>query len=378
MTQQHQQTRTARGEAHASQNRLPLRGAQRLLVLTAVCCCGSDAFAFRVTDVTDALGLGIVRWNADPHLVDGVERSLDGGLRYSIEGGSYAAFRDQITWTAPVPTVAEFQTAVEDAFADWEAVDPGSGLGTDLYFVPDFDTPIFIEPIPDTLEGRLRLNRGAEIDITSQANLGSSGRNETFADLNSDAVTLTSGIQDYPAAVYSGSDIKMNTLRFGTDPWLLEEFRQTLSHEIGHALGLSDVDFSFFFDELGVQSFFYDDNYDDTSDATALATLTNSFADLIDPFDPNNSPALMLYEPCSLSSCVSSPGLDSPGVNIHMESSPTGGDPRMGPQNDDFAGRQFLYPYVAVVPEPSSLHLLCFAVAILRWRRKWTPSHCPL
>ena len=82
-----------------------------------------------------------------------------------------------------------------------------------------------------------------------------------------------------------------------------------------------------------------------------LATpLTNTFADVIDPFDPNNSPGLTLYEVCDAMpgdpfDCRSDPGVKTPGVDLLME----GFEPHLPRdflQNDEFAGRQFLYPFV--------------------------------
>jgi hypothetical protein len=69
------------------------RVVQSLLLFVAVCFSARSAYAFRVFDLS-SVGLGIGRWDAAPHFVDGVERSLDGGLRYSVQGGSYEAYRD--------------------------------------------------------------------------------------------------------------------------------------------------------------------------------------------------------------------------------------------------------------------------------------------
>lgn len=311
-----------------------------------------QASAFRVQDVPPVNNLtsgGIGRWMATPYTIDGLERSIDGGLRYSISGGSYEAFLDEFRWDGSPPSVADFQTAVENAFADWEQIDPATGLGTDLRFVPDLDTPIVIEPHPTNLEEGLQVARGSEIDIAGEVLDGQRANARIFGQRNQDTLTLTSGVTGYPGVPITGADIRMATNRTWES---LLEFQTVLSHEIGHAIGLSDIDATH---ERGCcRSLFYDDNFDNSTHAKARETLTNSFADLIDPFDPDNSAGLSRFDACtSLSDdpnwepCPSSPGIDTPGVNLHMETSPQV-RPLPGPQTDEFAGRQFLYPFVRV------------------------------
>jgi hypothetical protein len=87
---------------------------------------------------------------------------------------------------------------------------------------------------------------------------------------------------------------------------------------------------------------------------------------LIDPFNPAASP-LRLFQVTN-----GDPGFDSPGARILMESNIPReliGNP-FPLQNDDYAGRQFLYPYV--ICEPTSIALAgrgLLAVVATRWRR---------
>ena len=52
----------------------------------------------------------IFRWDAAPRVIGGNERSLDGGLRFAVSGGSLDAFRNQFSWDV-VPSSAAFSTA---------------------------------------------------------------------------------------------------------------------------------------------------------------------------------------------------------------------------------------------------------------------------
>lgn len=303
-----------------------------------------NSLAFKVDS---GFGRGIWRWNAAPYEIGGFERSLDGGLRYSIQGGSYEAFRDRFQWEGAPPSVEELQAAVENAFAAWQVVDPETGFGTNIRFVPDFETEVDFGPVPADPVDWFRFNPGAEIDIVvTTVPPGFNAIGAFYASPVGSTVTLTSGVDNYHGAAISGADIMLNVNK----AWTVTGLQGTLTHEIGHALGLDDVDIPSTLGNGGVTSLFYDDNFDGSSSRSARETLTNSFAALIDPFDPDNSPALMQYDVCTPGgplNCSSNPGLQTSGVHILMESS----DRRRRDhtlQNDDFAGRQFLYPFVRV------------------------------
>lgn len=301
------------------------------------------------------------RWDAAPRTVAGNERSLDGGLRYSLQGGSYQAFRDLFSWNV-LPTVAQFQQAVEDAFAAWEAVDPVSGLGTALAFVPDFQTAV----VGTAGFGGLDID-GAEIDVfgVDARDAGTRGV-ASFGAVNV-PLTLTSGTTNYSGFAISGADVYINANPGAT--YSLDLFRRLLTHELGHAIGLGDVE-----DFFG--NGFIDDNYDGTSSATALATLTNPWAGLVNPLDPSNSPGLTQFVAGTVAN--GDPGIDTPGVDILMESQGLGiaaGNPvtNLVPlQNDDYGGRQFLYPTLAniSIPEPATGGLILFGIAGLAKRRR--------
>jgi hypothetical protein len=294
---------------------------------------------------------GGFRWDAAPRMVGANERSLAGGIRYSVQGGSYQAYRDLFSWSS-LPTVAAFQQAIEDAFGAWTSVDPATGLGTALTFVADFATPV----VGTAAGGGVNTN-GAEIDLLANINgnswnPGDSGqRGETFFNAVGGPVTLTSGVAGYAAGAISGADVTINN-----NPgafYSLDVFRRLLTHELGHALGFADVDA-----QAGPSGNFIDDNYDGTSSATALATLTNSWAGLVNPLNPAASP-LNLY-----TVSAGNPGIGTAGVNILMESFGLGiapGNPvtNLVPlTNDDYGIRQFLYPTIPGAPEPSTLLLL--------------------
>ncbi len=274
---------------------------------------------------------GGARWDTEPRMVGAVERSIDGGLRFSVTGGSYEAFRSSFQWVGPPPTVEEFRQAVLEAFGAWEAVDPETGLTTDLVFVEDLSVAV-TEGNPTT---------GAEIDVMAD-DFGHSTLSGV-ANVNWLGATdllLTSGAR-IEALPISGADIRLNSNPGAR--WNLDRFRALLAHEIGHAIGLTDVDLA-----AGPSGRYVDDNFDGTTSATAAATLTNSFALLIDPLNPPASP-LSLFTVRD-----ADPGFNSPGVLVFMESRFSSSlDTGLMPlTNDDYAGRQFLYPSLVRVPVP--------------------------
>ena len=253
------------------------------------------------------------------------EHSLDGGLRYSMEGGSYEAYRDLFSWQGTPPSVADFQQAVEDAFAAWTVPDPVSGLGTSLSFVADLGTTV-------NSGEEENVNFGAEIDFFSEDTTFPFTTGHASVFVRGETVRLTFGVENYPAFAISGSDVFINNNFAALHT--LDGFKNLLTHEIGHTLGLADVEFA---------SEFIDDNYDETDSATALATLTNSWARLVNPVDPGDlfGTGLSVFQVPN-----ADPGFDTPGVDILMESQ--GSIMSVGVQNplqnDDFGTRQYLYP----------------------------------
>ncbi len=183
---------------------------------------------------------------------------MQGGLRYSVQGGSYEAFRDRFRWNV-TPSVSSFQAAVDNAFAAWTSVDPVSNLGTSIAFTPDFSTAVQGTGIFGSLNPL-----GAEIDLFGVDSGTAAVQAFTMFSAVGSPVTLTSGTANYAGtSAIAGVDIHINSNPLAV--YTLDTFRRLLTHELGHALGLGDVEFG---------GAFIDDNF---SAANPVATLNNSW-----------------------------------------------------------------------------------------------------
>jgi hypothetical protein len=308
---------------------------------------------------------GVFRWDAAPRTIAGNERSLDGGLRYAVSGGSMDAFRDQFSWTV-LPSSTSFANAVQGAFNAWTVVDPVSKYGTALQFVYDTTTGVV-----GRAGGGGANSNGAEIDLiaTNDARFWDPGntrrQGESWFNGIGDSTTLTSGVANYAySRAISGADIYLNNNPGAV--YTLDLFRRLLTHEIGHAIGLGDVEGTI---NPGI---FIDDNFDATD---AAGTLNNSWAALVDPLDPSGSDLLARYSIGGASTAA--------GVNLLMESNGLGisaSNPIDNPQpltKDEFGTRQFLYPSLTPVPEPGTALMALGGLGLLVCRLRRRQSQAP-
>ncbi|CAN5555220.1 hypothetical protein BH09PLA1_BH09PLA1_36100 [soil metagenome] len=306
-------------------------------------------FIYNTGNESAPVGLtGGLRWDSVPRMVGGTDRSLVGGLSWSVAGGSFASFKSQFAWAGATPTDAQFQAVMEQAFSFWTSVDTNPLLPVSAPFAFVYSPASVATSNPMT---------GAEIDFLASdlGFVGSAGGTLSHPTLN-DHVRLTSGSENYSSDVIGGIDININN-HAGTT-YTLNGFRALLAHEIGHSLGMGHAD-------LGQANRFVDDNYDGTSEATANATLTNHYSNLINPLDPSNSPLLNRYTVPNTTL-----GTNASDVHILMERFL---DPAtisaLNPMSpDDYAQRQFLYP--TTVPEPSGVAIFALSASVMI-RRRW-------
>ncbi|MEZ4291456.1 MAG: hypothetical protein R3E53_13325 [Myxococcota bacterium] len=109
-----------------------------LLALVAlVVLAAAPVEAFRVTEGAS----GWLRWDAAPREVDGLERSLAGGLRYSIEHGDYQDPARRVPLAAGAAERRGLPGGRGAAFENWTVVDPVTGLPAGYHFVEDLATP---------------------------------------------------------------------------------------------------------------------------------------------------------------------------------------------------------------------------------------------
>jgi hypothetical protein len=311
-----------------------------------MCCvlnAGSLVFGFGAFDFGTTRH---ARWETLPFNFGGVERSLSGGLRFSLQGQSYNAYKNLFTWQGSAPSDAVFQQLILDSFAAWTVPGP---LGTTLSFTEDLGT------VP-TLSNN---GTGAEIDLFAAAlSFTGIGGQANFSVSTNQNMNLTNGQMLVGNGVLiTGSQIRMNTNEATWTPGL---FQRVLTHEIGHTLGLADV-------ELAADATSHPGNMslflDNQSPVVTTAHLVDSSAHLINTSIPEDSIGATIFGSTFDPSLFDSDDVNTGAPFLLME---TDGDPGFPDPaalgNDDFAGRQFLYP--VAIPEPSAFLFLGVVTAV--------------
>lgn len=268
------------------------------------------------------------RWDS-VNRMDGVgtNRSLVGGLSYNFQGGSLANYFALFTWAAG-STLAQFQTAVNSAFDAWQSEDKNIKFtpGTVAVAAPTMATDNHVV--------------GNEIDFFAQAALGASGL--TFKYGVQDPVRLTNGYSNdgsgnfTPSDRIYASDIYINTV--SGMGWTIGNWQDTFTHEIGHALGLGDVDVRDFIDSNA--------NPGDGSDI-------NEGGDVRVGLHTGPPLSVELATDAHILMCSDCPLVTTPSP-------------------DDVSGLHFLYP----VDEPAGLGLFALAVlTLIGWKTRSYSAH---
>src|SRR5688572_1591801 len=116
-----------------------MRATPVLAVAGALCALtAGTTFGFNYNTGHDIPPVGLnggLRWDAATRIVDGLDRSLVGGISWNVQGGSFAAYKSQFTWGgAGTPSDAQLQAVIEQAFSYWQAIDPNSQLSVTAPF----------------------------------------------------------------------------------------------------------------------------------------------------------------------------------------------------------------------------------------------------
>jgi hypothetical protein len=247
-------------------------------------------------------------------------RSLAGGITYNFEAG----FLNKFTWAGVAPTQAQLDAAIAAAFSVWDVNSPLSFLKVNTATV---------------LTNRNAAGNdilGADIDLFA-TDISPLAETAVYGIRQADGgnVTLTSGPADYPSSTIAAVDIRIDLTGSSGNPWTLPIWTKVLTHEIGHAIGLGDVESNPFWDT--------NDTLNDVMTISAL--------------DPNNSQNLANKGELGAAKFSA--------IDILMESG-LGTTPYWNARpntlaNDDIAGRFFLYP----VPEPESYMMMLAGLGLL-------------